>query len=179
MPTSQLTSLRCPLTAVALILASSLARAGDACEIKAYLGTGRYDVITSFDDPSFVIEVDPSTGKGTIYKPNMFGDKPAFGGEVGVAKRNASGDLELFIDPDGSSTFIEPQDPVAVIEVLASVRYRSVFVDADCTEKKERDPLALPDPLDPPISTKTEIFTLDHYGNKTSTPIGTAVLECK
>jgi len=162
-------------------LFSSLAFAGESCEIKAYMGVDEYGYISPTDRPELVIEVNRSTGMGKIYKADSFGNKSIFEGELGTVRQNGSGDLELFLDSRHNVLSRSSLRPVAVIKKPEELNLDPVFTDSDCTGDADmEDPvldLSEKKPLDSPV--RTEIYSVDQFGQKSWQEIGTALIDCE
>lgn len=102
-----------------------------------------------------------------------------YSSEIGTVRRNASGDLELLVDPNRSDLSSSRYRPVAVIKDPEGSLFPERKFDPDCEDKvevKETDALDL-EKRHAPV--RTEIFSTDSYGRESRDEFGAAVIECE
>lgn len=123
----------------------------DKCVVKTYELTSYGTPDIGLKKPQNVIEVDPSTGEGKVYKPDIFGNADKFSAPVGEVRKTSEGELTVY--SYSSSGLIDTLHPKQVINV----------------EKNSSG-----------TSGEGKIFGVNQWGLKESIkPVGAVTVECE
>lgn len=90
-------------------------REPDKCVIKTYGVTAFGTPDVGLNKPKEVIEVDPATGRGKVYEPDVFGNPNKISGPIGEARKTSAGELAVYSYDDFG--MIDTTHPQKIIDV--------------------------------------------------------------